>query len=228
MPVEKFVTNFLKRFLKQIKYNKIATAHNADDNAETVLLNLIKGTGIKGIAGIPVRRNNIIRPILSLTKKEILDYLDENQFEYRIDESNLSNDFERNFLRNEVIPLIRKNINPSFSNSVLNTSLNLQSLNAGLAEIVGELKSAVKVKQNKSVSIPIEFIKKSNDFILSYTVKEIIDQNFSVKLESNDLKKIFIACKKAVGKIRGVIRKTNCSKRTEPNYNTKKIIIKKS
>ena len=144
MPVEKFATNFLKRFLKQIKYDKIATAHNADDNAETVLLNLIKGTGIKGIAGIPVRRNNIVRPILSLTKKEILDYLDENQFEYRIDESNLSNDFERNFLRNEVIPLIRKNINPSFSNSVLNTSLNLQSLNAGLAEIVSELKSECK------------------------------------------------------------------------------------
>ena len=72
------------------------------------MLNLIKGTGIKGIAGIPVKRNNIIRPILSLTKKEILKYLDENQFEYRIDESNLSNDFERNFLRNEVIPLLQK------------------------------------------------------------------------------------------------------------------------
>ncbi len=147
---------FLKRFLALInKYDKIVTAHNADDNAETVLLNLIKGTGVKGIAGIPVKRNNIVRPILSLTKKEILDYLDENQFEYRIDESNLSNDFERNFLRNEVIPLIQKNINPSFFNSVLNTSLNLQSFNAGLAEIVSELKSTVKVKLKiRSVSIP--------------------------------------------------------------------------
>jgi len=191
---------FFDKIAKDSTYDKIATAHNADDNAETVLLNLIKGTGVKGIAGIPVKRNNIIRPILSLTKKEILNYLDKNQFEYRIDESNLSNDFERNFLRNEVIPLIQKNINPAFSNSALNTSLNLQKLNSGLTEIVSELKSAVKVKRNKSVSIPIEFIKKNYDFIISYTIKEIVDENFTVKLESNDLKKIFILAKKESGK----------------------------
>ena len=191
---------FFNKISKKNKYDKIVTAHNADDNAETVLLNLIKGTGIKGIAGIPVKRNNIIRPILSLTKKEILDYLEENKFEYRIDESNLSNDFERNFLRNEVIPLIQKNINPSFFNSVLNTSLNLQSFNAGLAEIVSELKLNVKVKPNKSVSIPIEFINEGNDFISSYTIKEIVDENLTVKLESNDLKKIFILSKKQSGK----------------------------
>lgn len=192
--------DFFEKVAKDNMYPKIATAHNADDNAETVLLNLIKGTGLKGIAGIPVKRNNIIRPILSLTKKEILNYLDKNQFEYRIDESNLSNDFERNFLRNEIIPLIQKNINPSFSNSTLNTSLNLQQLNSGLTEIVGALKSAVKVRHNKIVSIPIEYIKKSKAFIISYSLKEIIDENFSVKIESGDLKKIFLLTKKQSGK----------------------------
>ncbi len=191
---------FFEKISKSNQYDKIATAHNADDNAETVLLNLIKGTGIKGIAGIPVRRNNIIRPILSLTKKEILDYLEVNRFEYRIDESNLSNDFERNYLRNEIIPLIRKNINPSFSNSALNTSLNLQRLNSGLAEIAGGLKSTLKVNRNKSVSVPLEFINKGNDFIISYTLKEIIEENLLVKLESNDLKKIFLLVKKQSGK----------------------------
>jgi len=191
---------FFEKISSENKYDKIVTAHNADDNAETVLLNLIKGTGIKGIAGIPVKRNNIVRPILSLTKKEILDYLNENQFEYRVDESNLSNDFERNFLRNEVIPLIQKNINPAFSNSALNTSLNLQRLNLGLAAIVSSLKSTVKVKFNRSVSIPIDFIKSENKFIISYTIKELIDENFSVKLESNDLKKIFMLVKKQSGK----------------------------
>lgn len=192
--------DFFEKIAKANKYNKITTAHNADDNAETVLLNLIKGTGIKGLAGIPVKRSNIVRPILSLTKKEILEYLDENQFEYRIDESNLSNDFERNFLRNEIIPLIQKKLNPSFANSALNTSLNLQRLNLGLAEIANELKSAVKAIHSESVSIPIEFIKKDNAFIISYIIKEIIDENFSVKLESNDLKKIFLVAKKQSGK----------------------------
>ena len=191
---------FFEKISKSNQYDKIATAHNADDNAETVLLNLIKGTGIKGIAGIPVRRNDIIRPILSLTKKEILDYLEVNRFEYRIDESNLSNDFERNYLRNEVISLIKKNINPVFSNSVLNTSIILQRLNLGLAEIAGGLKSTVKVKRNKSVSFPIEFINKGNDFIISYTLKELIDENFSVKIESSDLKKIISLAKKQSGK----------------------------
>ncbi len=191
---------FFENISQENKYDKITTAHNADDNAETVLLNLIKGTGVKGIAGIPLRRNNIVRPILNLTKNEILNYLDENQFEYRIDKSNLSNEFERNFLRNEVIPLIQKNINPAFSNSTLNTSLILQRLNSGLAEIVCGLKSDIKSIRNKCVKIPIEFIEKENDFIVSYTIKEIIDENFSVKLESNDLKKVFLLLKKQTGK----------------------------
>ena len=83
---------------------------------------------------------------------------------------------------------------------MLNTSLNLQRLNAGLAEIVSELKSTIKVKRNKSVSIPIEFINQGNDFIISYAIKEIVDENFTVKLESNDLKKIFALSKKQSGK----------------------------
>ena len=217
---------FFEKISKANQYDKIATAHNADDNAETVLLNLIKGTGIKGIAGIPVRRNDIIRPILSLTKKEILDYLEVNRFEYRIDESNLSNDFERNFLRNEVIPLIQKNINPSFSNSVLNTSLNLQSLNAGLAEIVGGLKSTVRIKRNKSVSIPIEFINKGNDFIISYTLKELIDENFSVKIESGDLKKIISLAKKQSGKSEELSEKLIALKERNEITIQKKLSIK--
>jgi len=65
----------LLKIAKTHNYKKIATAHNADDNAETVLLNLIKGTGFKGLSGIPERREKIIRPVLILSKKEILDYL---------------------------------------------------------------------------------------------------------------------------------------------------------
>ena len=69
----------LQKRLRQIKFDKIATAHNANDNTETVLLNLIKGTGIDGISGIPVVRQNIIRPVSSFTKEEILDYLERHK-----------------------------------------------------------------------------------------------------------------------------------------------------
>ncbi|HEX9251573.1 MAG TPA: tRNA lysidine(34) synthetase TilS, partial [Ignavibacteriaceae bacterium] len=218
--------DFFEKISKANKYDKIATAHNVDDNAETVLLNLIKGTGIKGIAGIPVRRNNIVRLILSLTKKEILNYLNENKFEYRVDESNLSNDFERNFLRNEVIPLIQNNVNPSFANTALITSLNLQRLNLVLADFVSGLKLLVRVKRNKSISIPIEFIKKNNNFILSYTIKEIIDENFSVKLESIDLKKILLLAQKQSGKSEELSEKLIALKERDEILIKQKIALK--
>lgn len=192
--------DFFEKISNQHRYNKIATAHNADDNTETVLLNLIKGAGLKGISGIPIKRKNIIRPILALSKNEILNYLENNLFEYRTDSSNLSNEYERNFLRNEIIPLIQKNINPAITNSVLNTSINLQRLNAGLSEISANLKSKIKVIPGVKVSIPVGFIVDENEFISSYLIKEIVDENFSVKFESNDIKKILLLVNKTSGK----------------------------
>jgi tRNA(Ile)-lysidine synthase len=112
----------LLKIAKTHNYKKIATAHNADDNTETVLLNLIKGTGIRGLSGIPERREEIIRPILVLTKKEILDYLHNKKIKYRTDSSNIKNDYQRNYLRNEVIPLIKDKLNPQFDSAVFRTS----------------------------------------------------------------------------------------------------------
>ncbi len=192
--------DFFEKISRVNGYDKIATAHNADDNTETVFINLIKGTGIKGIAGIPVKRKNIIRPILSLTKKEILGYLEENKFEYRIDESNLSNEFERNFLRNKVIPSIHKNLNPSLSQTILKTSLNLQRLNNEIENYSKKIKTNIKIVKNKSVIIPSNLFEYENEFIISYLLKDIIDKNFSVRIESNDLKKIFLLVKKQTGK----------------------------
>lgn len=192
--------DYFEKISNQHRYNKIATAHNADDNTETVLLNLIKGAGLKGISGIPIKRKNFIRPILVLSKNEILNYLEKKLFEYRVDSSNLSNEYERNYLRNEIIPLIQKNINPAITNSVLNTSINLQRLNAGLTEISANLKSKITVIPGVKVSIPVGFIVDENEFISSYLIKEIVDENFSVKFESNDIKKILLLVNKTSGK----------------------------
>ncbi len=93
----------MKKCAEQNSFNKIATAHILDDNTETVFLNLVKGTGLKGLTGIPVARGNIIRPLLSVSKSEILSYLERNGIDYRIDFSNLSTDYQRNFLRHEII-----------------------------------------------------------------------------------------------------------------------------
>ena len=186
-----------EKLVKKNSFDKIATAHVADDNLETVFLNLIKGAGLNGIAGIPVKRDYIIRPILCLTKSEVLDYLEANKFEFRIDESNLSNDYERNFLRNEVIPLIKKRLNPSVEQTMLNASINLQGL---VKEIeYGKSEPDVKLIKNESVQIPLSFFSVNYIKTSLHLLKNRIDSNFSLKLQASDIKKILSLSSKQSG-----------------------------
>jgi len=132
--------------------NKIATAHNADDNTETVLLNLIKGTGLKGLSGIPIRRDMIIRPLLSLSKKEILNYNEEKELEFKTDSSNFENNYQRNYIRNIVIPLIKNKINPQFDSAVLKTSEIVKNASTFLDEHINNLvKEATRIKEHKLI-----------------------------------------------------------------------------
>jgi len=110
--------DFFNRVISREGYNKIVTAHNKNDNAETILYNILKGTGLTGASGIPVKRDNIIRPLLSISKTEILEYLDVHEISYRIDSSNLGNDYSRNYIRNELLPLIKERINPGVENAL--------------------------------------------------------------------------------------------------------------
>lgn len=88
-------------------YTKIATAHSRDDNVETLLMRVLTGTGIYGLKGIPPVRDNIIRPLLDLTAAEIYDYLKSRRIEWREDSTNKDSAYSRNFIRNELLPLIR-------------------------------------------------------------------------------------------------------------------------
>lgn len=109
--------------LSNLEFDFLATAHHLDDNAETILLNLIRGTGIKGLCGIPQKRDNIIRPLLDYSKQEILNYCSENMLPFVVDSTNFENCCKRNILRNNVLPVL-KEINPSFL-SVLKRSISL-------------------------------------------------------------------------------------------------------
>ena len=87
---------------------KVAVAHNKNDVAETVLLNMVRGTGIAGMAGIPVKRDRIVRPLLSCTRQEIEAYLEQQEIQYCTDSTNLENDYARNKIRNRVIPALNE------------------------------------------------------------------------------------------------------------------------
>jgi tRNA(Ile)-lysidine synthase len=117
--IQEVARNMRYEFLTKIRrahgFQKIATAHNADDNAETILFNIFRGTGIHGMTGIPVERQDqlIIRPLLFATRSRILEYAQEHSIPYREDSSNATNKYTRNFIRHDVVPVIRENINPN-------------------------------------------------------------------------------------------------------------------
>ena len=99
------------------EYKCIVTAHNADDNAETVLFNLTRGTGATGLTGIKPVNDSIMRPLIYLSKNEILDYCEKNNVEYVTDSTNLTTVYTRNKIRHKVIPEL-KEVNPDFLTSV--------------------------------------------------------------------------------------------------------------
>ena len=112
---------FLQKTAAELGCTRIATAHNADDNAETVLFNLCRGSGAAGLRGIPRVRGNIIRPLLGCTRAEIEEYLRENQVPHVEDSSNAGEEYSRNRIRHRVTPVLRE-INPAFSSAALRTA----------------------------------------------------------------------------------------------------------
>lgn len=106
---------FFRRQKADLGADVVATAHNANDNAETMMLNLFRGAGIDGLAGIPVYRvdDSIVRPLLLAPREEIAAYAREKRLRYREDSSNQTEKYNRNFLRRRVIPLLERRVNPS-------------------------------------------------------------------------------------------------------------------
>lgn len=109
---------FFEEVRKNTKSNKIATAHNANDNAETVLMNLIRGAGTSGLKGIEYQRDYIIRPLLDCERCDIEEYCKIEKLDPKIDESNKENTYTRNRIRNLLIPYIQKEFNPNIIESL--------------------------------------------------------------------------------------------------------------
>lgn len=105
---------FLRRVAAAVDARRIAVGHNADDQAETVLLHLLRGTGLNGLTGMsPHRADGVIRPLLGVTRREIMDYAKENALQWVEDESNKSLDFRRNRIRHKLLPLLEEEYNPN-------------------------------------------------------------------------------------------------------------------
>ena len=169
---------------EQHKCDWICTAHNLSDNAETILINQIRGTGIKGLTGIPVQRDNILRPMLTFSAKEIRTYANEQNVAYRIDSSNASDTYMRNALRHHVTPELMK-IDAGFEQTFADNAARIQEASTLLDTFISEFK-----KQHITVSSGNLMIPKNE--LLSFPHPHIILSKLvtNAGFESDQLKQL--------------------------------------
>ncbi|MEJ8843571.1 tRNA lysidine(34) synthetase TilS [Lacibacter sp. H375] len=147
----------------------LLTAHHADDNIETLLMNFFRGTGLHGLTGISVENGHIKRPLLSFTKQELLDYSTEQGLQFREDSSNQSSKYTRNFFRNEIIPAI-ENVYPQVKTNLtdnINRFLEIEQLYKLSTQAI--IKKLCRVKGNE-IHIPVKQLLEYKNKALIYEV----------------------------------------------------------
>ncbi len=150
-----------ERILKETGASAACIAHHRDDSVETVLLNLIRGTGIKGLTGIKPRNGNIIRPLLCVSRQEIEDWLKEQNQPYITDSTNLETDYTRNKIRLQLLPLMRA-INPDADNAVSETAAHLQqaysvyrnAMDQAIADVINTTDNGFAIDIRKLMELP--------------------------------------------------------------------------
>ncbi len=139
-------------------FDSVAVAHNLNDNIETLLINLIRGTGLAGMAGIKPLNNNIIRPMLFATRQEIQTYCDKNKIVFREDKSNADTKYTRNKIRHQVIPVI-KEINPSVELTLNETAERFSGFNEIVSDYISQLKEKIGEEKEHIISFNISLLK---------------------------------------------------------------------
>lgn len=117
--------NFFEKIREELGYDLIAVAHNQDDQVETFLMRIIRGSGLQGLSGMKYKNDKIIRPLLGISKKEILEYLKNEKIEFRLDKTNKRDRFFRNKIRNKLIPYLEKSFNPNIKKTIAGSILNI-------------------------------------------------------------------------------------------------------
>lgn len=172
----------------------IAVAHHRDDSVETVLMNLVRGTGIRGMSGIRPKNGYVVRPLLCVTRKEITAWLDAGNISYVTDSTNLSDAYTRNFIRLRVLPLLEE-INPSVRTAIARTADHLSAAEAVYIHVVEQAKAEVLVEGNR-ISIPALMHYPSPDAILyellkAYNFSRTVSEDIYASLEGEPGKLFF-------------------------------------
>ena len=151
--------NWFYELLETEKYDYILTAHHADDNLETFLINLSRGTGLDGITGIPEQNENVVRPLLAFSQQEIEDYAKLNHIKWQEDSSNASDKYVRNKIRHHLVPML-KELNPNFLSSFHKTQNYLQEAQNMVDDAAIMVYQQVAVQEGENISFDLKKLKK--------------------------------------------------------------------
>ncbi len=195
--------SFFEEVKAKNKFTKIATAHNKDDNAETVLMRILRGTGLDGLSGIPyVRSDGVIRPILDIKREEVEEYLNEQRLDFRTDSTNFENEYTRNKVRNQLIPYIEKEFNLKFKDSLIRLSENAQQdgrfLNEYAERVYKRLGSPLPASTPNALHI--ESLKMLSEGIAKRVIRFAANKSVNgVSLEKKHMEDIFGLLSKQTG-----------------------------
>ena len=164
---------FLIKEKERLGCRYVLTAHHADDNAETMLLNLLRGTGLRGLTGIPAAREFLLRPFLQVTREELAAYATAHSIPYVEDSTNALDDAARNVLRHQVLPVL-KQLNPRAVEHMSRTAALLAEDEAALAADCGRLLQGCAVIPGVSAKIPVPILKAAPAAIRSRAVLAVL------------------------------------------------------
>ncbi len=187
---------FFAEVMKETQANKIATAHNKNDNAETIIMNILRGTSVSGLKGIERKRDYFIRPFIDIQREEIEKYCTEQNLQPRKDESNDENIYTRNKIRNRVIPYIQKEFNPNIIEALSRLSkLALQEDNYITKQVeqayqeILEQKSEQEIVLNLNKFNKMELVIKSR--VILYTIQKLLGTTKQIeKIHIEDIIKL--------------------------------------
>lgn len=186
--------SFFDEVLDEINGNKVALAHNLDDQVETFLFRLIRGSSFEGLEGILDLREKFVRPINEIYKSEIMEYLDKNMIEYKIDSTNLKNDYTRNSIRLDLIPFLENNYNPKVKEKLFNFIKEIREINQILEIDYNKYIENNIIDINKLFTLDKEYLRKKviNYYLNINNVKVSRNkiENISNILETGGTKKI--------------------------------------
>lgn len=178
--------HWFEQLRQRLGYTYVATAHHQNDSAETILLNLTKAAGIAGLHGIAAKREYLVRPLLCLSKDDIYEYVTQHQLIWREDSSNESTKYQRNLIRHEVIPALKK-INPSLETTINGTVEKIQGAEQIYHQYINGIKEKAYrqeagvvyldlVRLREAIALPVVLFEMLRDYNFSYeNTRTILD-----------------------------------------------------